>query len=36
VPDAGHTRALRVHPRDYETRVGRFFDWALGPAPTEG
>jgi alpha/beta superfamily hydrolase len=31
VPDAGHTRALRVHPRAYERRVTAFFDRALRP-----
>jgi uncharacterized protein len=29
VPDAGHTQALRVHPRGYESRVSAFFDRAL-------
>jgi uncharacterized protein len=29
VPDAGHTRALRVHPAAYEARVTRFFAAAL-------
>jgi alpha/beta superfamily hydrolase len=32
VPDAGHTRALRVHPRAYDRRVSAFFDHALRPA----
>jgi fermentation-respiration switch protein FrsA (DUF1100 family) len=31
VPDAGHTRALRVHPHAYEARVSGFFDHALRP-----
>jgi uncharacterized protein len=29
VPDAGHTQALRVHPRAYAARVGGFFDRVL-------
>jgi uncharacterized protein len=32
VPDAGHTQALRVHPRAYDDRVSRFFARALRPA----
>jgi alpha/beta superfamily hydrolase len=31
VPDAGHTQALRVHPRAYAARVGGFFDRTLRP-----
>ena len=33
VPDAGHTQALRVHPRAYAARVGGFFDRVLRPGP---
>jgi dienelactone hydrolase len=29
VPDAGHTHALRVHPGEYDARVGGFFARAL-------
>lgn len=31
VPDAGHTRALRVHPAAYDARVSGFFDATLHP-----
>jgi uncharacterized protein len=30
VPDAGHTEAIRLHPAEYEHRLGDFFLGALG------
>lgn len=33
VPDAGHTEALRKHPREYAVHVLRFLDAALQTQP---
>jgi len=36
VPAAGHTEAIYLATAEYETRLVRFFDAAIGPGATAG